>query len=83
MQIQTSEAALCCISEGPNLLYVSTFHRGPILYDMRVGAGPVATQNCHGHKSVFQMATEVCYKLFYFRKKSCRNGVKFSISYKF
>lgn len=51
-------AALCCLSEGENLLFVSTYRNGPILFDLRVGLQqPQAVQNCHGQRPVFNLAT--------------------------
>ncbi|KAI3419673.1 hypothetical protein GPALN_004107 [Globodera pallida] len=60
-----SLAALCCVTEGQNVLYASTYRRGPILYDFRVGTQPQHELNMHGNSAVIELATGPnCNQLF-------------------
>ncbi|KAL7076837.1 hypothetical protein ACQ4LE_003652 [Meloidogyne hapla] len=65
-KIPVGTAALSCISENENILYVSTYRSGPLLYDTRAPCtSPLASNNCHGQRSVFELATmEDCNQVF-------------------
>ena len=65
LRLAMLEAALCCVAEGDHLLYVSTFRRGPLLFDTRVGPKAQAELNFHGQKAVIELATGPdCNQLF-------------------
>jgi WD40 repeat protein len=58
-KINVNTAALSCIAENENIFYVSTFRGGPLLYDTRMACtSPIASNNCHGQKPVFELATK-------------------------
>ncbi|KAL3104807.1 hypothetical protein niasHT_024006 [Heterodera trifolii] len=60
-----SLAALWCVLEDQNVLYASTYKRGPILFDLRAGTHPQHELNVHNNFPVFELATGPnCNQLF-------------------
>nr|CAD2126879.1 unnamed protein product [Meloidogyne enterolobii] len=65
-KISVDTAALSCVSENENILYVSTFRSGTLLYDTRTPCtSPLASNNCHGQRPVFELTTmDDCNQIF-------------------